>query len=74
MKKPKFIRWFKPLLEVLLELGSATPNEAAQRIAEKENLDEEFINQKYSRSGALIFNNQVAFARQYLIWEGYLKY
>lgn len=72
MKKPKFIRWFKPLLEVLLELGFATPNEASRRIAEKENLDEDFINQRYSRSGALIFNNQVAFARQYLIWEGYL--
>ncbi|MDD4001902.1 MAG: restriction endonuclease [Bacteroidales bacterium] len=72
MKKPKFIRWFKPLLEVLLELGSATPNEVTQRIAEKESLDEELLNKRYLKTGVLIFNNQVAFARQYLIWEGYL--
>lgn len=68
----QFIKWFKPLLDVLLELGSATPNEATQRIAEKENIDEEILNMRYPKSGSLIFNNQVAFARQYLIWEGYL--
>ncbi|MFA7132397.1 MAG: Mrr restriction system protein, partial [Bacteroidales bacterium] len=27
---------------------------------------------RYLKTGVLIFNNQVAFARQYLIWEGYL--
>ncbi|MFA7081151.1 MAG: restriction endonuclease [Bacteroidales bacterium] len=72
-KTVQFVRWFKPLLDVLLELGSATPNEVSQKIADKENLDEELLNKRYPKSGALIFNNQVAFARQYLIWEGYLS-
>jgi restriction system protein len=66
----EFVRWFGPLLEALRELGgSAKPREAADKIAEKLDLNDDKLNEVLD-SGQLRYYNQVAWARQYLAWEG----
>lgn len=77
MKKQKnsqaeFVQWFGPLLEALKLLkGSAKPREASDKIAEIMNLKEDKLSELLS-SGQSRFYNQVAWARQYLAWEGLL--
>lgn len=71
-KGAEFVQWFNPLLEALKELGgSASPDEASTKVAELEKVSEEILNQTIS-SGASRFHNQVCWARQYLVWEGYI--
>lgn len=66
----EFVRWFGPLLAALRELGgSAKPREAADKIAEKLNLNDDKLNEVLD-SGQSRYYNQVAWARQYLAWEG----
>jgi restriction system protein len=68
----EFVKWFGPLIEALKQLGgSAKPREAADRIAENLNLKDEKLNEILS-SGQSRYYNQVAWARQYLVWEGLL--
>lgn len=68
----EFVKWFGPLLEALRELGgSAKPREASDKIAENLKLSEEKLNENLD-SGQSRFYNQVAWARQYLAWEGLL--
>jgi len=68
----EFVRWFGPLLDALRQLGgSAKPREAADIIAEKLDLHEEKLNELLN-SGQSRYYNQVAWARQYLVWEGLL--
>jgi len=68
----EFVRWFGPLLEALRQLGgSAKPREAADKIAQNLGIDEEKLNEILS-SGQSRYYNQVAWARQYLAWEGLL--
>jgi len=68
----EFVKWFGPLIEALKQLGgSAKPREAADKIAENLNLNDEKLNEVLS-SGQSRFYNQVAWARQYLAWEGLL--
>ncbi len=70
--KAEFVKWFGPLLDALRDLGySGKPKEVSDRIAKNLRLDEEFLDQTL-KSGANRFHNQVAWARQYLIWEGLL--
>ena len=70
--KSEFINWFGPLLDALRELGfSGKPKEVSDKIAENLNLKEEFLDQTL-KSGTNKFHNQVAWARQYLTWEGLL--
>lgn len=69
----KFVRWFKPLMEVMSELGTASADEVINKIAEIENLDDEFITKCYPKSGGNVFKTEVWFSRQYLTWEGYLS-
>jgi restriction system protein len=76
MKKRKgqseFVQWFGPLLDALRELGySGKPKEVSEKIAQNLNLNESFLDEAL-KSGANRFHNQVAWARQYLIWEGLL--
>ena len=69
-KQAEFVRWFGPLLDALRDLGgSASPREALDRIAEKEQVPEELRN-AVLKSGQERFYNQVHWARQYLVWEG----
>lgn len=65
----EFVKWFRPLIDCLHELGAAKPREASDWIAEKERVPaakrEELL-----KGGDERFHNQVQFARQYLVWEG----
>lgn len=66
-----FLRWFKPLLEALKELGgNATPGEVRRKIIEDEKLSEEDTNEIRGKSGVNKFANELAFARNYLVYEG----
>jgi restriction system protein len=68
----EFIRWFGPLLDALRDLGdSGRPREVSARISKNLNLPDELLDQTL-KSGGSKFHNQVAWARQYLVWEGML--
>ena len=69
----KFLRWFKPLLQALKDLGgSATPKEARNKIIENEKLTEEETSAVVGKTQTPEFNNDVAWARQYLVRSGYI--
>lgn len=68
----EFVKWFNPTLEALRELGgSGKPREVSDKIAEMLDLSDELQEETLS-SGQTKFHNQVAWARQYLVWEGLL--
>jgi len=68
--KSEFVKWFGPVLDALRDLGgSAKPRVITEWIGEKYNLSEEKLNERYEKSGTLKFQNQLAWARQYLVWE-----
>ena len=70
--KPEFIQWLGPLLDALRDLGdSGRPREVSTRIAENCNLSDATLDEAL-KSGVSKFHNQVAWARQYLVWEGLL--
>ena len=72
--KSEFIKWFGPILDALRELGgSAKPKEITKLIGEKLNIPDEVLYERYEKSGVLKFQNQVAWARQYLVWEDLLE-
>ncbi len=72
-KRPEFVQWFGPLLNALRELGdSGKPREISDRIAKTLNLSDELLDAVNEKSGGSKFYNQVAWARQYLVWEGLL--
>jgi restriction system protein len=71
-KQAEFVKWFGPLLDALRELGySGKPKEVSEKIAENLKLDDSFLDETL-KSGTNKFHNQVAWARQYLAWEGLL--
>lgn len=71
-KKTEFVKWFGPLLDALRDLGdSGKPREVSDRIAQNLNLPDEVLDATL-KSGGGKFHNQVAWARQYLVWEGLL--
>jgi len=68
----EFLRWFGPLLDALRDLGdSGRPREVSARIARNLNLSDQVLDETL-KSGGSKFHNQVAWARQYLVWEGLL--
>ncbi|MCU0574243.1 MAG: restriction endonuclease [Syntrophobacteraceae bacterium] len=68
----QFLHHFGPLLDALRALGgSATPDEATDKIAELSNISERQLNEALP-SGGPRFKNQVAWARFYLKREGLL--
>ncbi|NUN98994.1 MAG: restriction endonuclease [Saprospiraceae bacterium] len=72
--KTEFVKWFGPVLDALRDLGgSAKPREITQRIGLHLNIPDEILNERYEKSGVLKFQNQVAWARQYLVWEELLE-
>lgn len=72
-KYPEFVQWFAPLLDALRDLGdSGKPREISDRIARKLNLPDKILDAVNEKSGGNKFYNQVAWARQYLVWEGLL--
>lgn len=72
-KQAEFTKWFGPLLNALRELGGAAkPKEVVAEIARAENIPDA-VREEVMKSGILRFDNQVAWARQYLVWEGLLE-
>ncbi|MEJ7830225.1 MAG: restriction endonuclease [Segetibacter sp.] len=70
----EFVKWFGPVLDALRDLGgSARPREITKWIGEKLNIPDEILNERYQKSGVLKFQNQIAWARQYLIWDELLE-
>ncbi len=68
--KTDFVKWFGPVLDALRALGgSAKPKEITRWIGEKLNIPDDVLNERYEKSGVLKFQNQLAWARQYLVWE-----
>lgn len=71
-KQSEFLKWFGPTLNALRELGgSGSPGEVSSLVAIQEKIPEEKLNETI-KSGASKFHNQVCWARQYLVWEGYI--
>lgn len=71
--KAAFLRWFAPLIQALRDLGgSGTPAEARAKIIENEQLSEDEINQTRGKNNVNRFENEVAFARNYLVNAGYI--
>lgn len=69
----QFVRYFGPLLDALRTLGgSGTPSEVAEQIAKDLSLSDDAQNELIA-SGKPRYTNQVAWARFYLIREGYLE-
>ena len=68
-----FLKWFKPVIQALRDLGgSATPQDTRNKIIENEHLTEEVINETRGKSNVNKFENEVAFARNYLVYGGYI--
>ncbi len=63
------MKWFRPLLDCLHELGAAKPRQASDWIAQKEQVPSS-AREILNKNGGERFINQVCFARQYLLWEG----
>ncbi len=71
-KQAEFIKWFGPLLDALRQLGgSGKPKEVVAQIAKNLKIPDKIL-EEIMKSGTLRFHNQVAWARQYLVWEGLL--
>jgi len=69
---PEFIRFFRPILEVMRSLGgSGTAAEIVDRSLELAKVSEA-EQQVVTRTGIPRVKNQVHWARQYLVWAGYL--
>jgi len=71
-KGPEFIRFFRPILEILRESGgSGTASEIVDRSLEIANISEA-EQATVNKNGLSRVKNQVHWARQYLVWAGYL--
>jgi restriction system protein len=69
---PAFVRWFGPVLEALRELGgSGRPTEVSEWIAQKQQIPQDELDRQ-NKGGVSRFENQVAWARLYLVKAGYL--
>ncbi|WP_202704539.1 restriction endonuclease [Flavobacterium sp. UGB4466] len=71
-KQSTFPKWMGPLLEALRQLGgSGRPKEVTNTIAKNLNISDKTL-EETTKTGIPRFYNQVAWARQYLVWEGFL--
>jgi len=71
-KRSDFVKWFGPLIDALKDLGdSGRPREVSDQISKNLKLTDKILDETL-KSGGSRFHNQVAWARQYLVWEGYL--
>ena len=72
MQRAQFLRFFGPILDALRELGgSGRPSEVTNQIAKNLAISDEVQNEQLP-SGSSRFTNQVAWARFYLVKDGYL--
>lgn len=71
-KGPQFIRFMLPLLEVLRDMGgSASSSEATDAVIEKESIPEDEL-EVTNKNGQPRIRNQIAWARMYLVYAGYI--
>jgi restriction system protein len=69
-KRSEFTKWLNPVLVALKELGgSGRPKEVIEKVAKNENIPDK-IREETIKNGSSKFDNQVAWARQYLVYEG----
>jgi restriction system protein len=69
---PKFIRFFWPIVDALREFGgSAQPREVTDRVIEMLKIGDDERAER-TKGGALRVDNQVHWARNYLVWAGLL--
>lgn len=72
VQRAQFLRFFGPILDALRELGgSGRPSEVTNQIAKKMAIPDAVQNEQLP-SGSSRFTNQVAWARFYLVKDGYL--
>lgn len=68
-----FLRWFAPVLNALKDLGGeADPETVRKKIIENEKLTPEEVNVTRGKTHINKFSNEVAFARNYLVYAGYI--
>jgi len=68
-----FLKWFTPIINALRKLGgSATPEQVRNQIIADLKLSEDVINETRGKTATKKFNNDVAFARNYLVYDGYI--
>lgn len=68
-----FLHWMKPIIIALKELdGQGKPQEVRSIIAKNEHLTEEELSETRGKNNVNKFENEVAFARNYLVSGGYL--
>lgn len=68
-----FLKWMKPILVALRELGgSGTPSQVRAAIIKNENLSEKELKRTRGKNKVNKFENEVAFARNYLVSSGYI--
>ena len=69
-KHAMFVNWIPPFIEIMKEKGgSATAKEVRAGIAEKMELDDNFLTERFGKTNKLRFDDQVYWAKQYLAWE-----
>lgn len=72
-QKAEFTKWMGPILDALRKLGgSGSPHEVSDTIADTLKIPSK-KREEITTSGMPRFHNQVCWARQYLVWEGYLE-
>ncbi len=68
-----FLRWFAPIIKALRELGgSATPEEVKSKIIENEKVTEEELKQTIGKKNINKFDDEVLWARNYLVSADYI--
>lgn len=68
-----FLKWFVPIINALKELGgSGTPSEVRNQITFDLKLTDEILNETRGKNNVNKFENEIAFARNYLVYEGYI--
>lgn len=68
-----FLQWMKPIIIALKELGGqGKPQEVRSVIVKNEHLTEEELSETRGKNKVNKFENEVAFARNYLVYGGYI--
>lgn len=68
-----FLKWFGPIIKALKDLGgSATAEETRAQIVKNEHLSDEEISATRGKNNVNKFENEVAWARNYLVKGGYI--
>lgn len=71
-KGPQFTRYMIPLIQALREMGgSASSSEATDSVIEREGIPEKEL-EKTNKNGQSRVRNQIAWARMYLVYAGYI--